>query len=70
MARSPGSEFLFSMQIYGDSARGINIDSSSLSFSEFFFILIEIFELQEWLTTHWKAYFEIIIKSSLDRKEG
>ena len=45
--------------IYGDSARGIRIDSSSLSFSDNYFkVLIEIFELQEWLTTQWKAYFE------------
>ena len=45
--------------IYGDSARGIHIDSSSLSFSDNYFkVLIEIFELQEWLTTQWKAYFE------------
>ena len=43
--------------IYVDSARGIYVDSSFLSFSANFFQgLIEIVMLQEWLTTHWKAY--------------
>ena len=45
--------------IYVDSARGIYIDSSSLSFSaKCIQVLIEIIMLQKWLTTHWKAYSE------------
>ena len=35
-----------------------NLVNPSRIFGNFFKVLIEIFELQEWLTTNWKAYFE------------
>ena len=55
--------------IYVDSARGIYIDSSSLSFSaKCIQVLIEIIMLQKLESQFWIRKNEIIMESHLDRK--
>ena len=57
----PGREFLFSVQkrnLRRFRTRNPHRFLFLKFFRIFFKVLIEIFELQEWLTTHWKAYFE------------